>query len=178
MKTTKKIFAISGSTRSNSSNLKILKQIAELSKDLFEVKIFENLAEIPHFNPDLDTENPPQQVTNFRNEIQKADGIIICTPEYVFSLPGSLKNALEWCVSTTIFSKKKVGLITASASGEKGHEELQLIMKTIEASFNADTSLLIQGVRGKVNAEGVIVDNLTLNQIQEFIVALDNLLWK
>jgi NAD(P)H-dependent FMN reductase len=173
MKSTKKIFAISGSTRSNSSNLKILKQIAELSKDLFEIKIFESLADIPHFNPDLDTENPPQQVTYFRNEIQAADGIIICTPEYVFSLPGSLKNALEWCVSTTIFSNKKVGLITASASGEKGHEELQLIMKTIEASFNVETSLLIQGVRGKVNADGNIVDDLTLLQIQNFITAFD-----
>ncbi|MBW4360608.1 NADPH-dependent FMN reductase [Flavobacterium taihuense] len=176
MKSIKKIFAISGSTRSNSSNLKILKQIAELSKDLFELKIFESLAEIPHFNPDLDTENPPQQVTNFRNEIQKADGIIICTPEYVFSIPGSLKNALEWCVSTTIFSKKKVGLITASASGEKGHEELQLIMKTIEANFNEDTSLLIQGVRGKVSSEGAIEDRLTLEQIRKFIAAFDNLL--
>jgi NAD(P)H-dependent FMN reductase len=173
MKSTKKIFAISGSTRSNSSNLKILKQIAELSKALFELKIFEGLAEIPHFNPDLDTENPPQQVTSLRNEIQEADGVIICSPEYVFSLPGSLKNALEWCVSTTIFSKKKVGLITASASGEKGHEELQLIMKTIEAHFNEDTSLLIQGVRGKVNAEGTIVDNLTLKQIQKFITEFD-----
>lgn len=168
-----KIFAISGSTRSNSSNLKILKQIAERSKDLFEVKIFKSLAELPHFNPDLDTENPPQQVTDFRNEIQKADGVIICTPEYVFSLPGSLKNALEWCVSTTIFSKKNVGLITASASGEKGHEELQLIMKTIEARFNADTSLLIQGIRGKVNAEGTIVEGTTLEQIQKFIAAFD-----
>jgi NAD(P)H-dependent FMN reductase len=155
--------------------LKILKQIAELSKDLFELKIFEGLAEIPHFNPDLDTENPPQQVTNFRNEIQKADGVIICTPEYVFSLPGSLKNALEWCVSTTIFSKKKVGLITASASGEKGHEELLLIMKTIEANFNEETSLLIQGARGKVNTEGTIVDRQTLEQIQKFITTFDKL---
>jgi chromate reductase, NAD(P)H dehydrogenase (quinone) len=128
----KKIFAISGSTRSNSSNLKILKQIAELSSSLFEVKLFEGLAEIPHFNPDLDIDTPPIAVIDFRNEIQAADGIIICTPEYIFSLPGSLKNALEWCVSTTIFSKKNVGLITASASGEKAHEELQLIMKTIE----------------------------------------------
>jgi len=176
MKSTKKIFAISGSTRNNSSNVKILKQIAELSKDLFELKIFEGLAEIPHFNPDLDTENPPKQVTSFRNEIQKADGVIICTPEYVFSLPGSLKNALEWCVSTTIFSKKRVGLITASASGEIGHEQLKLIMKTIEANFKEDTSLLIQGVRGKVNTEGTIVDRQTLKQIQKFITAFDDLL--
>lgn len=174
----KKIFAISGSTRTNSSNLKILKQIEALSSSLFEVKLFEGIAKIPHFNPDLDTEYPPKQVSEFRNEIQEADGIIICTPEYVFSLPGSLKNALEWCVSTSVFSKKHVGLITASASGEKGHEELQLIMKTIEASFNADTSLLIQGVRGKVDADGAIVDPITLEQIQKFITAFDNQLKK
>lgn len=88
-------------------------------------------------------------------------------------MPGSLKNALEWCVSTTIFSKKKVSLITASASGEKGQEELQLIMKTIEANFNEDTSLLTHGVIGKVNAEGTIVDNPTLKQIQKFITEFD-----
>ncbi|WP_255557723.1 hypothetical protein [Flavobacterium taihuense] len=70
-----------------------------------------------------------------------------------------------------------MGLITASASGEKGHEELQLIMKTIEANFNEDTSLLIKGVRGKVNAEGTIVDNLTLKQIQKFITEFDKQIW-
>lgn len=169
----KKILAISGSTRSNSSNFKLLKQIAELSKDIFEVEIFEGLSDIPHFNPDLDTEHPPKQVSDFRNKIVNADGIIICTPEYIFSLPGSLKNAFEWCVSTTIFSKKEVGLITASASGEKGHEELQLIMKTVEASFDADTSLLIQGVRGKVDDQGAIVDSKTLEQLQKFISAFN-----
>ncbi|RZJ50276.1 MAG: NADPH-dependent oxidoreductase, partial [Flavobacterium sp.] len=140
-----KIVAISGSTRKNSSNFKILKFISEhINKD-FEVEIFEDLESIPHFNPDLDYTNSPETVTIFRNKIEAAAGVIICTPEYVFSLPGSLKNALEWCVSTTVFSNKKVGLITASASGEKGHEQLGLIMKTIEAKFTEETQLLIQG---------------------------------
>jgi len=93
-----KILAITGSTRNNSSNYKILKFISEHIKDSFEVEIFEDLAEIPHFNPDLDKENPPKEVEVFRNKIISADGVIICTPEYVFSLPGSLKNALDWCV--------------------------------------------------------------------------------
>lgn len=101
-----KILAISGSTRSNSSNFKILKYISNYLKPNFEMEIFEDLESLPHFNPDLDTDNPPQEITSFRNKIRDADGVIICTPEYVFCLPGSLKNALEWCVSTTIFQTK------------------------------------------------------------------------
>jgi chromate reductase, NAD(P)H dehydrogenase (quinone) len=167
--TKKKIIAVSGSTRKNSSNFKILKFISEHMNSRYQVEIFENLESIPHFNPDLDTENPPEEVTIFRNKISAADGVIICTPEYVFSLPGSLKNALEWCVSTTVFSNKKAGLITASASGEKGHEQLNLIMKTIEAQFDNGTQLLIQGIRGKLDAEGNIIDEKTLIDLKEFI---------
>ncbi|WP_294956813.1 NADPH-dependent FMN reductase [uncultured Flavobacterium sp.] len=163
-----KILAISGSTRNNSSNFKILKYISNHLKSEFEVEIFEDLERLPHFNPDLDTDNPPQEITSFRNKIINADGVIICTPEYVFSLPGSLKNALEWCVSTTIFSNKKTGLITASASGEMGHEQLLLVMKTLEAKFDETTQLLIQGVRGKVNAEGEIVSEQTAKALQDF----------
>ncbi|RYJ38429.1 NADPH-dependent FMN reductase [Flavobacterium anhuiense] len=132
------------------------------------MEIFEDLERLPHFNPDLDTDNPPQEIISFRNKIISADGVIICTPEYVFSLPGSLKNALEWCVSTTIFSNKKTGLITASASGEMGHEQLMLLMKTLEAKFDETAQLLIQGVRAKVNAEGEIVSEETANALQNF----------
>ncbi|MFH6943268.1 NADPH-dependent FMN reductase [Flavobacterium sp. FlaQc-50] len=163
------IMAISGSTRKNSSNFKILKFISENISSDFTVEIFEDIESIPHFNPDLDTENPPEEVQAFRNKIETASGVIICTPEYVFSLPGSLKNALEWCVSTTVFSNKKVGLITASASGEKGHEQLELIMKTIEAKFNEETQLLIQGIRGKLDSDGNISDEKTLLNLFKFI---------
>lgn len=164
-----KILAITGSTRKNSSNFKILKYISDNVKTEFEVEIFEDLAEIPHFNPDLDNENPPENVVSFKNKIIQADGIIICSPEYVFSLPGSLKNALEWCVSTTIFSNINTGLITASASGEKGHEQLLLIMKTLEARFQKNTQLLIQGIRGKINEEGKIINEETEVALQDFI---------
>lgn len=168
-----KILAISGSTRSKSSNLSILKAIAGLTNELFEVTIFDKLSKIPHFSPDF-IEIPPREVVEFRNLVSESDGVIICTPEYVFSLPGSLKNALEWCVSTTIFSNKQVGLITASSSGEKGHEQLQLIMKTIQAKFDNETTLLIQGVRGKMDSEGNITDEITLNNIKKLIHSFEN----
>jgi len=175
MNNRKKIFAISGSTRSNSSNLRLLKRIAALTTTDFELTIFEGISELPHFNPDLDNETPPQSVADFRRQVAEADGIIICTPEYVFSLPGSLKNALEWCVSTTVFSRKPVGLITASASGEKAHEELQLVMKTIETLFNVDTLLLVKGIKGKINEEGIITHPETAAQIDTFIQAFKKL---
>lgn len=169
-----KIFAVTGSTRKNSSNFKILKFISEKINNQFEIEIFEDLEEIPHFNPDLDNEFPPEKVISFRNKIVQADGIFICTPEYVFSLPGSLKNALEWCVSTTIFSNKKVGLITASASGEMAHEQLLLIMKTLEAKFENGNQLLIQGIRGKIDEAGKIVNLHTLEALQLFINNFEN----
>ena len=169
-----KIFAITGSTRKNSSNFKILKFISENINSQFEVEIFEDLEAIPHFNQDLDHEFPPEKVISFRNKIVQADGILICTPEYVFSLPGSLKNALEWCVSTTIFSNKKAGLITASASGEMAHEQLLLIMKTLEANFEESNQLLIQGVRGKIDETGKIVNLQTLESLQLFINNFQN----
>lgn len=169
-----KIFAITGSTRKNSSNYKILKFISEKINNRFEIEIFEDLEAIPHFNPDLDNEFPPEKVISLRSKIVQADGILICTPEYVFSLPGSLKNALEWCVSTTIFSNKKVGLITASASGEMAHEQLLLIMKTLEAKFVNDSQLLIKGVRGKIDETGKIVNLQTLEELELFIKDFEN----
>lgn len=169
-----KIFAITGSTRKNSSNFKILKFISEKINNRFEIEIFEDLEAIPHFNPDLDNEFPPEKVISLRSKIVQADGMLICTPEYVFSLPGSLKNALEWCVSTTIFSNKKVGLITASASGEMAHEQLLLIMKTLEAKFVNDSQLLIKGVRGKIDETGKIVNLQTLEELELFIKDFEN----
>jgi NAD(P)H-dependent FMN reductase len=94
--------------------------------------------------------------------------VIICTPEYVFSLPGALKNAIEWTVSTTLFSEKPVALITASALGQKAHEALQLIMKTIYARFDEQTQLLISGVRAKIKDTG-IVDEGTLQQVRSLV---------
>jgi chromate reductase, NAD(P)H dehydrogenase (quinone) len=176
MKTRKKILAIIGSTREDSSNLKLVKKIAGWTNENFDLSIFEEIAGLPHFNPDLDTEYPPSPILDFRNQISKSEAVIICTPEYVFSLPGSLKNALEWCVSTTLFSQKPVGLITASASGEKGHEELKLIMNTVGARFNDDTTLLIKGIKGKFDDNGNLSDIETLNKLNEFCSAFTRLL--
>lgn len=165
----KNVFAIIGSVSSHSSNLKLVEEIALLSQDIFNITIFNDLRSLPHFDPELSSTNPPEQVIEFRKNIEQADGIIICTPEYVFSIPSGLKNAIEWCISTTIFSQKPTGLITASASGEKGHESLQLIMKTAMAEFTPETTLLIQGIKGNFNSEGHLTNTETTEKLQQFI---------
>jgi chromate reductase len=161
MNTKKNILAIIGSAGKNTANLALVKKIAQITQDDLNLTIVESLAVLPHFDPELSVSNTPEIITAFRQSIQQADGIIISTPEYIFSIPSGLKNAIEWCVSTTVFSKKPVGLITASASGEKAHEELQLIMRTVETIFNDDTTLLIKGIRGRIDENGNIKDEAT-----------------
>jgi len=172
----KNILAIIGSASSNSSNLSLVNRIAELSNDEFNFTIFNRLSELPHFNPELSIGETPKPVLAFRQLVLENDGIIICTPEYIFSIPSGLKNAIEWCVATTVFSKKPLGIITASASGQKGHEELQLIMSTVEARFTNSTTLLIQGIKGKINSEGNISDNKTESDLKLFIESFTQLI--
>ncbi|PJJ07126.1 NAD(P)H-dependent FMN reductase [Flavobacterium sp. 1] len=156
-----------GSTRENSINLQIVKAILKTFSEKALFLIFDTIADMPHFNPDLDNQQLPESIHSFREEIRIADGILICTPKYVLSLPRSFKNGLEWTVSTTLLSKKPVALITAS--GEKAQEELNLIMKTLEAKFNDNTTLLIKGARGKADENGNIKDEETTQNLKNLI---------
>ena len=172
----KNIFAIIGSASSNSTNLKLVEYISKITSEDFNMTIFNDLKTLPHFDPELSADNPQRQIIEFRKNIEQANGIIICTPEYVFSIPSGLKNAIEWCIATTVFFNKPIGLITASASGKKGHEELQLIMKTAMAKFSEDTSLLIQGIKGKFDEQGNVIDTETEMQIKKFTDELTKLI--
>lgn len=167
----KNILAIIGSASENSANLKLVELIGDLTKDLINLSVYKELKSLPHFDPELSANNPPEKIIELRNKIDQAHGIIICTPEYVFSIPGGLKNAIEWCIATTVLTGKPCGLITASAHGQKGHEELQLIMKTAMAKFNENTTLLIQGIKGKFDQQGNLINNEIINDLKEFMDA-------
>ena len=168
----KKIIAICGSTRQNSINLELLKIISVLEKETIELQIFTQLDYLPHFNPDLDTpENVPPFVKKFRNKLKEANGILICTPEYAMGVPGSLKNALDWTVSSMEFSQKPTALITASTSGEKGHQSLLETLKVIEAKIDDKTSLLISIPKTKIK-DGFITDEETRKKVKSLITNL------
>jgi NAD(P)H-dependent FMN reductase len=176
MNAKKNVLVIVGSASKNSANQNLVDRFIELSEDAFDLSMYNDLKILPPFDPSLSADNPPEQIVEFRNALDKADGILICTPEYIFSIPSGLKNVIEWCVATTIFSDKPVGIITASLDGQKGHEELQLIMRTLTAKLTADTSLLIQGVRGKIDKAGQITDTKTLADLKSFVTAYKTLL--
>jgi chromate reductase, NAD(P)H dehydrogenase (quinone) len=173
----KKILAISGSLRARSTNLTIIENIAELFAGRMTVTIYRGLADLPHFNPDLEAAAPVAEVEDFRRQVRAADGVLICTPEYVFSIPGALKNALEWTVGTSDFAGKPTALITASSLGEKTHESLFLVLKTIEARITENSALLISGARTKVNSTGKFTDAPTIEAInfviESFLQAID-----
>lgn len=171
----KNILAIIGSASSNSSNLRLVQQIARLSANSFHIEIFEGLQSLPHFNADLSMNRPPEVIEQIRQKIEQADGILICSPEYIFSMPSGLKNLFEWCVATTVFSNKPTGLITASADGAQGHRELMLVLKTIEAKFTEATSLLINGIKSKIDLEGNLQEGLE-QELKQFINSLSGLL--
>jgi chromate reductase, NAD(P)H dehydrogenase (quinone) len=166
-----KILALCGSTRKNSTNLNLIKAIIDLTKKKFEFTIFEVLTDIPHFNPDLDTGNPPQLIIDFRKQLKEADGILLCTPEYAMGVPGTLKNAIDWTVSSMEFSKKPTALITASSMGEKGHASLLETLKVIEADITDETQLLIPFAKTKVSQDCKITDSKTLCEVNALLDA-------
>ena len=172
----KNIIGICGSASENSANLSILKWMSGLEETNFNLEIIDSLTDLPHFKTKLTEENTPNEIVILREKITKADGIIICTPEYIFSLPSGLKNMLEWCVSTTVFTDKPMILVTASTMGIKGHTELKLIMETIQGKFTNETTLLIEGVKEKVDKTGNILDKNIEIQLLKLIESFKGLL--
>ncbi|CAN5604860.1 NADPH-dependent FMN reductase [soil metagenome] len=167
-----KILAISGSIRHHSSNQRILEYISSTYSDQIEIEIYNGLTRLPYFNPDDDIDCKIEEVIAFRNKISSADAVIFCTPEYVFSIPGVLKNALEWLVSTTVLLDKPIAIITASSLGENGHESLQLILKTLGGAFNENTTMLVSGVRSKVNELGEFNEDVSRIKLQSLMTTL------
>ncbi|MBM9549063.1 NAD(P)H-dependent oxidoreductase [Leptospira sp. 201903074] len=156
-----KILAISGGISPTSYNKKILQTLQNSFSEECEFKIYDEIEKFPFFASGISDEETPMVIKDFLNKIQIADGVFICSPEYVFSIPGVLKNALEWAVSSVVFTDKPVALITAASVGEKAHESLLLVLKTIGAKLSEETNLLISGVKGKVSLDGQITDEPT-----------------
>ena len=157
----KKIFAICGSTRKDSSNHHILKAIETLTAGYFEIDFFDAIATLPHFNPDDNNEEVSSVVKDFRKRITNADAVIISTPEYAHGVPGTLKNAIDWTVSTNEFSQKPTALITGASDGKFAHSALLETLRVIEAKNIEKLQLLISFVRTKVNAQSEITDEKT-----------------
>jgi len=168
----KNIFAISGSLRSGSSNHTILRFLSKMAPADVNFTIYDALAQIPPFDPGNDHESPPDAVLELRNFIKHADAVIICTPEYAYGVPGQLKNALDWTVSSGSLIDKRLALITASTGGGNAHAALLLILGALSANVLKDATLLIPFVRSKIDGNGNIIDEATAESLKKSFNAL------
>ncbi|TAK29022.1 MAG: NAD(P)H-dependent oxidoreductase [Myxococcaceae bacterium] len=115
-----RLLLVSGSTRARSTNQAALATIAALAPQGAEAHLYTGLAELPAFNPDDDHEPLPAPVVALRAAIDAADAVVICTPEYAGTLPGSFKNLLDWTVGSTVLTDKPVAWVNVAAPGRGG----------------------------------------------------------
>jgi chromate reductase, NAD(P)H dehydrogenase (quinone) len=127
--------AISGSLRSQSTNTVLLRALAELAPPELEIVFFQELDQIPPFNPDLEAENSTGPVARFRAVLRGSAAVLFSTPEYAHGLPGVLKNALDWVVGSGELSGKPVVLVNASSRGTYAQASLKEILKTMDATL-------------------------------------------
>lgn len=169
------ILAISGSLRASSTNTTLVRATAALAPKTMEFTIYDGLADLPHFSPDLDGDNAPASVGHLRGLLQAADGVLICTPEYAFGVPGALKNALDWTVSSGDLYEKSVAAISASPTymgGDKAHASLLLTLSALGAKVPEGAKLIIPMVRLKLNANGEVSDPETVQALKSVLDTL------
>jgi chromate reductase len=167
----KNIFVLNGSTRARSTNGLFIEAIIRLADDRATCTVYPSVADLPHFNPDLDVDTAPPEVTHFRELLRSADGLLICTPEYAMGVPGSLKNALDWTVSSAELRLKPVMLVTASLSGEKAQASLVETLRVLEGVIAPETTVLVQFARTKVDARATINDPQALADVRRALDA-------
>jgi chromate reductase, NAD(P)H dehydrogenase (quinone) len=117
------VLAISGSLRAGSNSTALLRALREEAPDGTEVVLWDGLKAIPPYDEDGDGVHAPAQVTAFRELVAAADAVFFATPEYNSSIPGALKNALDWAsrpLATNAFRNKPVAVISSSAGAFGG----------------------------------------------------------
>jgi NAD(P)H-dependent FMN reductase len=126
---------ISGSLRRASTNSASLEAFARLAPEGVEVAAYGGLAGLPAFNPDDDEEGavPPPAVAALRCAVAAADALVIAIPEYAHGVPGALKNALDWLVSSDALVGKPVALINAAPRAFHAQAALREILCTMTA---------------------------------------------
>jgi chromate reductase len=168
------ILAISGSLRPTSTISTFLRATIALAPPTMQFTLYEGLGDLPHFTPDL-TDAPIPAVAALRHQVGAADGVLICTPEYAYSMPGALKNAFEWTVSSGEFVGKPVAALSASpypTGGERAHASLLLTLTAVSAAIVEDAARTVPLVRTKMDANGVITDAATAEELRAALDAL------
>ena len=158
-----RILGISGSLRRDSHNTRLLRGVATLLGDGAELELFGQLAAIPPFSEDDEHQTPPA-VAALKAAIAGADAVIVATPEYNASIPGVLKNALDWAsrpFATHSFRNKPVAVLASSAGAFGGiwaQAELRKVLGAMGARVT-EAELAVGHAHEKVSEDGMIEDN-------------------
>jgi len=136
-----KILGISGSLRTASVNTALLTTAAALTPYGVTLTVYEGLGNLPHFNPELDTEPLPLAVTDFRSQLNSSAGVIISSPEYAHGIPGVLKNALDWLVASGDLYEKPVALFNASPRTSYAQASLAETLTVMTARLIPEASI-------------------------------------
>ena len=176
-----RLVALSGSLRASSSSTAVLRALAAMAPAGVRVEVFEGLGELPFFDPQLDL-NPndyraPEPVLRLRACLAAAQGLIICTPEYAFGMPGVLKNALDWMVSMGVVEGKPVIALAASPSnlgGDKALQGLRWVLTALGMRQMDAASFPIPRIRQKLGADGEITDPVFAEMLRRALEALVN----
>jgi chromate reductase len=154
-----RILAISGSLRRGSYNAALLDAAAAERPPGVEFVVWRGLADVPAYDEDTDVEPAPRPVAVLRAEIERADALLIATPEYNASVPGALKNALDWAsrpYSANPLRHKRVAVIGASTGlfgAVWAQAELRKVLRTMGASV-LESGLSVPAAHSAFTADG------------------------
>jgi NAD(P)H-dependent FMN reductase len=128
-----RILTICGSLQARSGNLVLLETAARLAPPGVEVIWFDGLGDLPHFNPDLERGETPSAVQAWRRAVAGADALLIASPEYGHSLPGVLKNGIDWLIGTGELYRKIVAITASVPDPGRGRKGLSALAQTLGA---------------------------------------------
>jgi chromate reductase, NAD(P)H dehydrogenase (quinone) len=128
-----RVLGIVGSLGERSSNLTLLETAVSVAPDGVEVALHRGLGELPHFDPDIDPDDAPPAVRALRQAIAASDAVLIAAPEYGHSLPGVLKNAIDWLIGSGELEAKVVAITASVPSAERGRQGLAALRQTLGA---------------------------------------------
>ena len=150
-----RILAIPGSLRRRSHSRSLIEVAGRIGGPDVEIEVYEDLASIPAFNEDDEGDGTPAAVIDLRRRVGAADALLISTPEYNGSIPGALKNALDWAsrpYGVAEIVGKPVGLVSSSPSPFGGTWAVEDLRKVIERSGGAPVGQAVS--IAKVHEEG------------------------
>lgn len=128
-----RVLSILGSLGAHSKNLRLLEESQRAAPAGMEVVLETGLGALPHFDPDVPDDAAPEPVRRLRAQIAAADALLIACPEYGHSLPGVLKNAIDWCIPTGELERKIVAITASVPHTERGRMGLQALRQTLGA---------------------------------------------